>query len=136
MKRRILVSWVAMMLLAATAFGSATLDWEVLNTLQLDATPLDVAISPDGKTVFVLTQKGSIHIYQIDGRLTDKLEVGEPVDQIQLSPDGEQLFISNRQGKTVKIIALEFIKQIETKGSPHKGPADAPVVIAGFSDFE
>jgi DNA-binding beta-propeller fold protein YncE len=136
MVRKILVSWVVMLLLASAAFGSATVDWEVLQTLQLDATPLDVAISPDGKTVFVLTQKGSIHIYQVNGRLTDKIEVGEQIDQIQLSPNGEQLFATNQQGKTVKVIALDFIKQIETKGSPYKGPGDAPVVIADFSDFE
>ena len=136
MKRKILVSWVVLLLMASAAIGSETLDWEVLDTLQLDATPLDVAISADGKTVFVLTQKGSIQIYQVNGRLTDKIEVGEQIDQIQLSPNGEQLFATSRQSKTVKVIALDFIKQIETRGSPYKGPENAPVVIADFSDFE
>ena len=136
MKRKILVSWVVLLLMASAAIGSETLDWEVLDTLQLNANPLDVAVSVDGKTVFVLTQKGSIQIYQVNGRLTDKIEVGEQIDQIQLSPNGEQLFATSRQSKTVKVIALDFIKQIETRGSPYKGPENAPVVIADFSDFE
>ena len=137
MTRKISVLWVFMLLVVASAaFGSETVDWEVLNTLKLDATPLDVAVSPDGKTVFVLTQKGNILIYQVNGRLTDKIEVDEQIDQIRLGPNGEQLFAINRQGKTVKVIGLDFIKEIATKGSPYKGPENAPVVIADFSDFE
>ena len=119
------------------AIGSAaTVEWEVIDTLKLEAPPLDVAISPDGKTVFVLTHEGSIHVYEVNGRLADKIEVGEKIDQIELGPEGTHLFATNRQNKTVKVIALDFIKQISTEGSPYKGLADAPVVIAEFSDFE
>jgi DNA-binding beta-propeller fold protein YncE len=137
MMRKILLLWVVMLLMVASAAsGSATVDWEILNTLKLDAPPLDVAISPDGKTVFVLTDKGNIQIYEVNGRLTDKIEVGEQIDQIKLGPQGTHLFATSRQNRTVKVIALDFIKQIDTKGSPYKGLKDAPVVIADFSDFE
>jgi DNA-binding beta-propeller fold protein YncE len=123
-------------MVASAVIGSATVEWEVLNTLELDAPPLDVAISPDGETVFVLTHKGNIHIYEVNGRLTDKIEVGESIDQIKLGPKGTHLFATSRQNKTVKVIALDFIKPISTNGSPYKGLADAPVIIADFSDFE
>jgi DNA-binding beta-propeller fold protein YncE len=137
MMRKILVLWVVMLLMLTTgAMGSATVEWEVLKTLKLEAPPLDVAISHDGKAVFVLTREGNIHIYQVNGRLTDKIEVGEKIDQIKLDPEGKLLFATNRQNKTVKVIALDFIKQITTKGSPYKGLKDAPVVIADFSDFQ
>jgi DNA-binding beta-propeller fold protein YncE len=126
------------MLLIATleAMGSATVEWEVLNTLKLETPPLDLAISPDGKAVFVLTREGNIHIYDVNGRLTDKIEVGEKIDQIKLDPQGKLLFATSRQNKTVKVIALDFIKQISTKGSPYKGLEDASVVITCFSDFQ
>ncbi|MGW8300478.1 MAG: YncE family protein [Desulfobacterales bacterium] len=136
MIRTILILWAAMLLVAPAAMGSATVEWELLNTLKLDAPPLDVAISPDGNTVFVLTHEGNIHIYEVNGRLTDKIEVGEQIDQIKLGPRGTHLFATSRQNKTVKIIELDFIKQISIKGSPYKGIEDAPVVIADFSDFE
>ena len=136
MIRKILILWAAMLLMASAAMGSETVEWEVLNTLKLNAPPLDVAISPDGKTVFVLTHKGNIQIYETNGRLTDKIEVGERIDQIKLGPKGTHLFATSRQNQTVKVIALDFIKQISTNGSPYKGRADAPVVIADFSDFE
>lgn len=137
MMRKILLLWVVMLLMVASAAsGSATVEWEILNTLKLDTPPLDVAISPDGKTVFVLTDKGNIQIYEVNGRLTDNIEVGEQIDQIKLGPQGTHLFATSRQNRTVKVIALDFIKQITTKGSPYKGLEDAPVVIADFSDFE
>jgi DNA-binding beta-propeller fold protein YncE len=137
MIRKISVLWIIMLLLLASgAMGSPTVEWEVLNTLKLKAPPLDVAISPDGKTVFVLTHEGNIHIYEVNGRLTDRIEVGEKIDQIKLGPKGAHLFATSRQNKTVKVIALDFIKQISTKGSPYKGVKDAPIVIADFSDFE
>jgi DNA-binding beta-propeller fold protein YncE len=137
MMRKILLLWVVMLLMVASAAsGSATVEWEILNTLKLGTPPLDVAISPDGKTVFVLTDKGNIQIYEVNGRLTDNIEVGEQIDQIKLGPQGTHLFATSRQNRTVKVIALDFIKQIATKGSPYKGLEDAPVVIADFSDFE
>jgi DNA-binding beta-propeller fold protein YncE len=136
MIRKILILWAAMLLVAPAVMGSETVEWELLNTLKLDAPPLDVAISPDGNTVFVLTHEGNIHIYEVNGRLTGKIEVGEKIDQIKLGPKGTHLFATSRQNKTVKVIELDFIKQISIKGSPYKGIEDAPVVIADFSDFE
>ncbi len=137
MIRKISILWIIMLLSVATgAMGVTAVEWEVLNTLKLEAPPLDMEISPDGKTVFVLTHEGSIHIYEVNGRLTDKIEVGEKIDQIKLGPKGTQLFATSRQNKTVKVIALDFIRQISINGSPFKGVEDAPVVIAEFSDFE
>lgn len=120
----------------AASVGSAALEWEILRTLKLDSAPLDMAIAPDGKSVYILTDKGDIQIYDLDGRLRDKIEIREPVDQIKVGPGGDQLFVTDRQNKTVKVIKLDFIRQITINGSPFKGPEDAPVVIADFSDFE
>jgi DNA-binding beta-propeller fold protein YncE len=137
MIRKISILWVVMLLAVVSgAIGAPAVEWEVVNTLKLEAPPLDVAISPDGKTVFVLTHEGNIHIYEVNGRLKDKIEVGEKIDQIKLGPKGTQLFATSRQNKTVKVITLDFIRQISIKGSPFKGVEDAPVVIAEFSDFE
>jgi DNA-binding beta-propeller fold protein YncE len=125
-----------LLLTASAAMGSATVEWKVLNTLKLEAPPLDVAISPDGKAVFVLTHEGNIHIYEVNGRLIDKIEVGKQIDHITLGPKGERLFATNRQNQTVEVIAFDYIQKISTQGSPFKGPENAPVVIAEFSDFE
>ncbi|MEJ2102193.1 MAG: hypothetical protein P8X68_19820 [Desulfobacterales bacterium] len=96
----------------------------------------DFDLAHDGRSIFVLTHNGGIYIYTLDGRLKDKIEVGKQIDEIKLDPGGENLFATNRQNQTVEVIALDFIQKIDTQGSPFKGPKDAPVVIADFSDFE
>ena len=114
----------------------ATVEWSVQNSLKTDAMPIDVAVSPDGRSVFVLTENGKVLIYNRFGKLTDSIEVGMHVDQIRIGPRGERIFASSRKNKTIEIIAFDFIHKINVEGSPAKGPDDSPVVIAVFSDFQ
>ena len=167
---------VSLVLALSISVGSAGVEWEILNTLKLDVPPLDVAIFPNGKyvfilthdssvriydldghlknkfkvvkqaldfaiadngrSVFVLTHNGRIYVYGLDGRLRNKIEVGKQIDHIKVGPKGERLFATNRQNQTLDVIALDFFQKISIEGSPFKGPENAPVVIAEFSDFE
>ena len=114
----------------------ATVEWSIQNSVETDAAPIDVAVSPDGRSVFVLTENGNIMIYNRYGKLTDSIRVGKHIDQIRIGPRGDQIFASSRKNKTVDIIAFDFIHTINTEGSPVKGPQDAPVIVAVFSDFQ
>lgn len=114
----------------------AAVEWEFVETLNLDGTPVDVAVSPDGGLIYVLYEGGKIGIFKSTGQLRDEIAVGKDVEQIRIGPRGERLFALNRRDKTVRIISLGFIQEINVAGAPFKGPADAPVVIAVFSDFQ
>ena len=114
----------------------ADLEWEITRTLEIDGIPIDVALSPDGRKLFVLTDRGSILVYTSGNTPTDKIEVGSHVDQIKVGPKGDVLVLSSRQKKTIQIVQLDFIQSINISGSPFKGPEDAPVVIAAFDDFQ
>jgi hypothetical protein len=114
----------------------AEVAWDIQSTLKFDATPLDIALSPDGKSVFVLTDGGDILIYDSKGTLKDKIAVGLHVDQIRIGPRGDRLFATSRQNKTVEVITLDFIKSINITGSPFKGARNAPIVIVEFSEFQ
>ena len=127
---------VILLLWAVSSQVSAEVEWHIENTLKTGATPVDVVVSSDGQTVFVLTDDGNVLIYDHDGQLKDTIKIGPHVDQIKIGPQGEQLFATSRKNKTVEVIALNFIHKINTSGSPSKGPQDAPVVIAVFSDFQ
>lgn len=127
---------VILLLWAVSSQVSAEVEWHIKNTLKTGATPADMVVSPDGQTVFVLTADGNVLIYDHNGQLKDTIKIGPHVDQIKIGPRGEQLFATSRQNKTVEVIALSFIHKINTTGSPSKGPQDAPVVIAVFSDFQ
>jgi len=51
-------------------------------------------------------------------------------------PNGDMIFLTNRDKKSVQIITLDYLAAIDLAGSPTKGPASAPVVVAIFSDFQ
>ena len=119
-----------------SSFASDNVEMNVYKTLQLEETPIDVAISPDGRRIFVLTDRGEIVVYSSAAKIEAKLDVGQHVDQIKLGPRGDTLILKSGKNKTVQIVSVDFIQKINTSGSPFKGPEDAPVVIALFDDFQ
>ena len=123
-------------LLAATAQADARVEWRIDDTLKTAEPPLDVAISPNGQSIFVLTAGGNILVYDSDRQLVDTINAGSHIDQIHVGPGGEQLFATSQKNQTVEIIALNFIRKINIAGSPTKGRKDAPVVLTVFSDFQ
>ncbi len=114
----------------------AFVEWDIRRTLKLKKSPVDVAVSGDGKWVFVLTDQGKVQVYATDGTLKDEIPVGIHADGITLGPREGTLFITNRKDKTVQEIGFDFIYEIDVSGAPFKGPAHAPVVIAVFSEFQ
>ncbi len=130
--------FLAISFIVFTFFGhsDASVESQVLRTYKLEKTPLDVAVSFSGKWIFVLTDKGEIQIYSGDGRLNDTLSVGKSIDGIQVSPRDDIIFLTSRKNKTFQILALDYIQNIDISGLPYKGPADAPVVVAVFDDYQ
>ena len=127
---------IVTILLSTAAWVHAAVETSLQNTLQIEAVPIDVAVSPDGKSTFVLTDEGNVLVYDNLGKINDTIKVGAHIDQIEIGPGGERLFATSRQNKTVEIFLLDFISRIETRGSVFKGPEDAPVTIAVFSEFQ
>jgi DNA-binding beta-propeller fold protein YncE len=120
----------------ALALASDNIEWDVYETLRLDATPVDVAISPDGRKIFVLTEKGEVLIFSTSTQPEARLEVGKHIDQIKSGPRGDTLILTSSKKRTVQVIGIDYIQTINTSGSPFKGKADARVVIAVFDDFQ
>ena len=119
---------------ATTPFAGVNIDLQ--HKLTMDNPPLDVVATPDGKYIFVLTDKGNISAFNQDGVLQNKVHVGDQVDQIKMDPQGLRLFITSRTEKTIRVLTLDFFVEINTAGAPFKGPRNAPVVLAVFSDFQ
>ena len=116
--------------------ASDNVEWNVYRTLQLDTTPIDMVISPDGRRIFVLTDQGKILVYSSTTNLEATLNVGKNVDQIKLGPGEDTLILKSSKDKTVQLVGLDFIQNINVSGAPFKGPEDAAVVIAVFDDFQ
>ncbi len=84
----------------------------------------------------MLTEAGNISVYDREGGLLNKIHVGDQVDQIRMAPQGDRIFLSSRLKKTIQVIDLDFFVEINTADAPAKGPQNAPVVLAVFSDFQ
>ena len=136
-KETIVVFTVLIVLGSMTmSHAAASVEWDVEKTLQLKSEPIDVAVSPDGSRIFVLNDLGQILIYSSGGSFLDKIAVGKQFDHVTVSPRGDQLILNSRKKKSVQVITLDFIQDINVSDSPFKGPENAPVVIAIFDDFE
>jgi len=123
-------------ILTLSSRGIASVEWDVLETLKTEKTPVDLAVSQDGRWIFILTKQGTVLVYSADGVRNDEIAVGKNVDGIDIGPSANLLYLTSKKNKTVQLITLEFIHDINVSGSPFQGPADAPVVIAVFSDYQ
>ena len=133
-----IILFVGLILLGSItmSFAAASVEWNVEKTLQLKSEPIDLAVSLDGRRIFVLNDLGQILIYSSAGSFLDKIDVGTNFDHIRVSPSGDQLILNSRKKKSVQVITLDFIQDINVSGSPFKGSENAPVVITIFDDFE
>lgn len=135
MKLKLIILSLSLLIITASPCFAA-LEWSVQSRWQVGASPVDVAVSLNDKWVFVLNDQGEVLVFSTDGSLKEKITVGKHIDQIKVGPRENLLYLNSRQNKTVEIVELDFIQNINTAGSPYKGPVDAPVVIVVFSEFE
>ena len=114
----------------------AKTDYQVRQKIQLEQSPIDLLVSSNNKWIYILNSEGQIVIYTTRGQLRDTIDVGPDVDQIKAGPRDDMLFLLSRESKLVQVITIDFTEEITIQGSPVKGPADAPVTVAVFSDFQ
>jgi len=117
-------------------FANATMEWTLIKQIDLDANPLDIATTFDGSLIFVLI-RGEILIYSADdGKVTTRVPVDGAFDRLAHSIKDNTLVLSSSTAKTLTIIQLETVQRIDISGIPYKGPSNAPVTIAVFSDYQ
>ena len=115
---------------------SAELEWTVRKQVPLTSAPLDNAVSADGQSLYILSA-GEIVVYSLtENKTINTIPIESEYDSIAVSPKGNSLIVTSSTGKSMKIIDLEYIYNIDISGLPLKGSADAPVTIAVFSDYQ
>jgi len=121
---------------ALAAPALAKVETEVVSSLEIEATPLAVASAADGKRLFVLADSAEILVFDSGGNLTDRIAVDKGTDGLQIMGRGDQLLLKNSGKKMVSVLDVAFIQEINIAGAPIKGPANAPVTIVVFDDFQ
>lgn len=132
----LLVASGAHALTTPEAGQSDRIEWKILQNWPTSGQTLDMVHSLDGKFVYILNDKQQVQVFSAQGQLQGSIPVAEGVSSIDIAPQGERLYLINNKDNNFSSVSVSFVVDIDTAGSPFEGPADAPVTIAVFSDFE
>ena len=114
----------------------AGVELSVLEELHLEAPALDVTVSPDGKWLFILTS-GEIIVYTMpEHRVVKRMKIDGDFDQITHSDGDNMLILTSRAKNTLKMIRWSVRHHFTVDGLAFRGPEEAPVTIAVFSDYQ
>jgi len=111
-------------------------EWNLQQHWPTAGKTLDMVHSLDGKVVYILNDKQVVQVFNSQGQLQGSIPVEEGVSTIDIAPQGEKLYLINNKNQTFSSIEVSFVIDIDISGSPFHGPANAPVTIALFTDFE
>jgi len=111
-------------------------EWQTTSNWTIPSKPVDMVHSLDGKFVYILNDKNQIQVFNNAGKLQGTIPVSEGVTAIDIAPQGETLYLVDKNENSFKAVSVSFVHAINVTGSPFEGPADAPVTIAVFTDFE
>jgi hypothetical protein len=132
-------SW-AFVLMTGMIFGSPTawadMEWRLSKPFDLKATPLDVASSPDGQRLFILTPQEILVFSFRDGKIVGQVPVDKDFDRITSMSGGNGVIISSSIKRAVQVLTFEMVYKIDVTEQPFKGPKNAPVTLVVFDDYQ
>ncbi len=131
------ICWYSSNVLATPIKTDSTkLEWKVLSQWQTSETPIDIVHSLDGRYIFMLTNQQKVLVYTAQGKLEGSVPVDKGVSAIDIAPRAEMLYLIDSEKNSFTSLSIDFVKKINTSGSPYRGLVDAPVILAVFTDFE
>lgn len=124
------------LILAWISVSFASVDWSIRKEIPVKDKAKDVAASANGKYIYVLTEDNRILIYTVTGVFQDEINTGSQIGSIAAGPREDMLFLYNAGSSAVEILRIDFLKKINTTGSPYLGNPEATVIVAVFTDYQ
>jgi protein-disulfide isomerase len=129
-----------MILMVIPLLGAATavaeIEGEVIDTRAFTKPPVDLLLSSGGEYLYVLLPGGHLEVYDRKGKSMGTIKVDPVFKKLRQGPSEDLLWLSTPARTEAQLLAVNIVREIPTTGSPSQGPADAPVTIVIFSDFE
>ena len=122
-------------ILSAVSVG-AEMQVELNKRQPLDKTPLDIAQSVSDGRLFILLEGGTVQILSANGQIQERFQADPDVTTLEVSPDGKRLYLGNAKRNELQLIDLSVVYDLPVNNSATKGPADAPVTLVLFDDFQ
>lgn len=126
------------MLYIACATGDRVLVFDlatraVTKSIATPAAPSGLALSADGKTLFVTCAAPESQVCVVDavqGRVTDRLSAGHTAMALVVSPDGKTLYVCNRFNDDVSVLDLAT-KKLARRIAVRREPVAAAITPDG-----
>ena len=135
MSKMLTIGSLALLLSLSPALpGMAAMQVEGVQAQRLPKAALDVAATLDGARVYVLLKGGEVQVLAPSGELLGRFSVAAEAEQLAVSPEGDRLYLTS--GQELQIVELATLHDLPVLNSPVRGPADAPVTLTVFSDFQ
>ena len=136
MIRRVRVALLMLGLILTAGSVCAEMQVELNKRQPLGKTPLDIAQSVSDGRLFVLLEGGTVQILSADGQIQERFQADPDVTTLEVSPDGKRLYLGNAKRNELQFIDLSIVYNLPVNNSATKGPADAPVTLMIFDDFQ
>jgi len=111
-------------------------EWKVMQSWPTENKTLGMVHSLDGKYVYILNDKSQVQIFNREGQLQGSIPIEKTVSAIDISPQGDALYLIDNEKNSFSSVSISFVVKVAAGDSPFEGPANAPVTIAVFTDFE
>ncbi len=115
---------------------NGNVEWQQINRFELPYQPVDIVNTYDGSHTFILTDKGSVLVYDSKAKLEGSIPVNPGVTALGVDANGTILYLIDSSENITSSLAIDYVVDINTVNAPYKGAMDAPVTIAVFSDFQ
>ena len=120
--------------LVTQTFGETT-DWRLIKDVNLNDPPVDIVTTQDGSYIFILTAKAILVYSRRDDKITNRIPVDKAYDKITFSKARNEFVLTSAASKSLSIIKIYPIAQINIDGLPFLGPQNAPVTVVVFDDY-
>ena len=136
---RIALQCITVVLISYSLMSSAfakDIDWRLIKDVSLNDSPIDIATTQDGSYIFILVPKAILVYSRTNDKIINRISLDKRYDKISFSKARNEFVLISASSKSLNIIKIYPIAQLNIDGLPFLGPQNAPVTIVVFDDYQ